>query len=115
MSQMSTAYKLDGEPLELESLRCWRLVSDAANAAVSELEMPLGVVPDAIREMYVDAEEALRKLRSLAHGIVVETERYERTGRDDDALAAALEDAVFQGKIKRESMMNNPRQTEPNE
>lgn len=101
---MTTTYKVDGEPLELESLRCWELVADAANKAIYSLEMPLGVVPDAIRELYVDAEEALRKLRSLAHGIVVETDHYERAGRHDDALETALADAVFQGRIKASSL-----------
>lgn len=100
MSRMTTNYMEDGKPLELETLRCWELVADAANKAVYALEMPLSVVPDDIRGMYVDAEEALRKLQSLARGIVVETERYERAGRDN-ALEAALDDALFQGRIER--------------
>lgn len=103
MSEMTTTYKVDGEPLEPETLRCWAIVAEAAEAANDALELPLGVVPDATRKLYGDAQIALQKLRSLTHGIVVETDRYERAGRHDDALEAALGDAVFQGKIKKRS------------
>lgn len=99
MTKMTATYFEDGEPVEPETLRCWELVADAAKSAADALEMPLGLVPDATRKLYVDAERACQKLRSVTHGILVQTENYARAGRED-ALEAAIDDAAFQGKVK---------------
>jgi hypothetical protein len=102
MGKLTATYHDDkGNEIAQESVEAWEASADAFAAALHEFEnVPVGLVPEVVREARLKALRALTYLNSITREVATQARYYERAGREkDDALKVALEDARGQGKI----------------
>jgi hypothetical protein len=100
MSKLTTTYITDdGGEIVPGTIEAWEAATKAARNAEAALdELPLGLVPDELREKWQDAQRRIFALRGDLSHITAEIRRFERTGHETP-LSAALDDARFQGRI----------------